>query len=198
MPTFQILGPSWIAVDRFDVEAIFPPATPASDFRLMLQALLRDRFKLQQHLEQSERPVYLLEVAKGGHRLQPPTNSIGEESAAPGTPGSIGRDGFPVLPRGGSMAVVANVARLKGRSKDMAWLAKMLGYQLQCPVIDNTALGGLFDFQLAWVIDPTLGDQAGPDLFLAVREDLGLRLDRMKRSVALMLVDNASRRPAGN
>src|SRR6516162_6976397 len=39
-------GPSWLEMDRFDVIAKQPPQTSPDTQRLMLRALLKDRFKL--------------------------------------------------------------------------------------------------------------------------------------------------------
>src|SRR5262245_7742838 len=55
----QVLGgPSWIGSDRYDVVA-----NGKGQFPLMLQALLKDRFKLAFHNEQSELPIYALVLA---------------------------------------------------------------------------------------------------------------------------------------
>ena len=72
-PDFLISGgPNWIDADRFDVDAKaaedFPPVPdgPRSPRRVMLQALLADRFKLKVHHEASERPIYALVMARTG------------------------------------------------------------------------------------------------------------------------------------
>jgi len=38
----------------------------------MMRALLAERFKLQYHVEQREKPIYALVIAKGGHKLTRP------------------------------------------------------------------------------------------------------------------------------
>src|SRR5262245_28122673 len=42
-------GPNWLERDRFDVIAKAPPATSPDTVKVMLQALLADRFKLAIH-----------------------------------------------------------------------------------------------------------------------------------------------------
>jgi uncharacterized protein (TIGR03435 family) len=46
---FQIEGPAWMATERFDITATLPPDTTKEQFRIMLQNLLAERFKLKFH-----------------------------------------------------------------------------------------------------------------------------------------------------
>jgi len=63
-------GPKWIDSDRFDVDAKalgdFPPGPdgPSAPRRVMLQALLADRFRLEVHHEIRQGSVYALLFAK--------------------------------------------------------------------------------------------------------------------------------------
>ncbi len=82
---FQISGgPNWIKEALFDIEAR-PPATSKSidanprnrtflsdEQRLMLQALLTDRFHLEYHRETKEGPVYVLSKGKRTRNLPRP------------------------------------------------------------------------------------------------------------------------------
>src|ERR1700712_1103747 len=43
VPVFQITGPDWLDVDRFDIASTFPARTDPKQIPLMLQALLADR-----------------------------------------------------------------------------------------------------------------------------------------------------------
>src|ERR1700736_6321462 len=63
---YQISGPDWLASDRFDISATFPPGAPTSQLPEMMQSLIEDRFKVKIHREKKDLPVYVLEVAKGG------------------------------------------------------------------------------------------------------------------------------------
>src|SRR5438552_694046 len=53
-------GPTWLASDRFDVIAKTPPAATPETARLMLQALLADRFGLTVHNDSKPLPVFVL------------------------------------------------------------------------------------------------------------------------------------------
>src|SRR5271169_3858025 len=48
---FQIEGTGWLDSDRFDIEAKLPAEAKDGDFPVMLQTLLKERFKLAFHLE---------------------------------------------------------------------------------------------------------------------------------------------------
>jgi uncharacterized protein (TIGR03435 family) len=66
---YQVSGPEWLSQTRLDITATYPPGTPRADIFAMLQALLKDRVKLQAHMETKEQPVLALVVAKGGPKL---------------------------------------------------------------------------------------------------------------------------------
>jgi uncharacterized protein (TIGR03435 family) len=55
----QITGPGWIDNDRYDMEGKAPEGVPDTEIKPMLQALLKERFKLEAHVEMREMPVYL-------------------------------------------------------------------------------------------------------------------------------------------
>jgi len=86
--SFQVIGPEWADQDRFDIEARFPEGADPKDDRRMLQALLKDRFKLAFHTEKREVEVYVLLVGKHGEKLRPsPPDPASPKSDAPLKPG---------------------------------------------------------------------------------------------------------------
>ena len=56
---YQVSGPDWISSDRYDIFAKIPEGR-RDQVKLMLQALLADRFKLTHHSETKEMTVYFL------------------------------------------------------------------------------------------------------------------------------------------
>jgi uncharacterized protein (TIGR03435 family) len=69
------------------------------------------------------------------------------------------------------------------------------------PVVDRTGLTGAFDFDLQWTSGPlsTPGGNAaspddGPSIFVALQEQLGLRLESGRAPFEVVVVD-AVRRP---
>ncbi|HEV2446776.1 MAG TPA: TIGR03435 family protein [Candidatus Sulfopaludibacter sp.] len=163
---FQIVGPPWLDSERFDITATMPPETTKEQFRVMLQNLLAERFKLAVHHETKELPMYALTVAKSGPKLQeaketpPPADGDVLPPPPPGGP-KMGADGFPELPPGilgrpGMFNIMMpGRARFVARQQTMQDLAQRLTGQLNRPVADETGLTGKYDFTLTF--QPTEG-----------------------------------------
>src|SRR6185503_16449909 len=65
--SFQVAGgPSWVAVDRYEIHATATANATPDQMRGMLQSLLADRFKLALRRETRTMPVYELVVANAG------------------------------------------------------------------------------------------------------------------------------------
>ena len=168
---YQITGPAWLDTERFDITATMPPDTTKEQFRIMLQNLLAERFKLTVHHEKKELPMYSLTVAKGGPKLKesepdaPGTDMDAPPAPPPLPPGppKIGPDGFPQLPapmggRGGMfMMMMPGRARVMAQKQTMQDLANRLTSQLNRPVIDNTGLTAKYDFTLTFAPDSVSG-----------------------------------------
>jgi uncharacterized protein (TIGR03435 family) len=185
---YSLSGPSWLDTVNFDIVAK-PPSGSASrstfglppDFKLMLQSLLVDRFKLAVHREPRTLSAYALLVDKKGAKIQP------VEAGPSGT--SSGR------------------GLLKGTSVSMAQFADMLSSNLDRPVRDLTELAGVFNIKLTWTPDDesadgqrraTLDSPAATSLFAAVQEQLGLRLEGRKLPIEVLVVDHMERVPTEN
>jgi uncharacterized protein (TIGR03435 family) len=242
--SFQIQGPAWLDTERFDVNATMPPETTREQFRVMLQNLLAERFKLTLHRETRELPMYSLAVAKNGPKLkqsEPVSPARESADAAPPSPlgmqPKIGPDGFPVfqLPAGGRgglfMMMMPGRARLVGQQQTMLDLANRLTTQLSRPVSDATGLTAKYDFTLTFspegmnaptpqmgaggvmvsVAPPSpSGAAAGaapaspseaetpPDIFRAVKDQLGLTLEPKKGPVELIVIDHIEKTPTEN
>ncbi len=67
---FQVTGPEWTTADHFDIEATFPEGADKKDNRKMLQALLKERFRMAFHIEHRELEGYVLVVNKHGATLK--------------------------------------------------------------------------------------------------------------------------------
>ncbi len=175
----QLSGPDWLNSDRYDVSARTSPQTTQAELRTMLQALLAERFQLATHRESKTLPVYVLTVDKGGSKLH-----IG-----------TGDQQSPVL--------FAPPSRLIGHSSTLQSLANALRRPTGRTVIDKSGISGNFDFTLTWTPDtnvqsPDAAADAGPSIFTAVREQLGLRLEPEKSQVDVLVVDRANRVPVAN
>jgi uncharacterized protein (TIGR03435 family) len=164
----QIAGPAWIADNLYHVQARLPAGASRSDVPAMLQAMLADRFKLAAEHVKKKMPVYALVIAKGGHKMKPAGNSD---------------SGY-----GGG------IRRIDGRGITMATLAKLLSSRVtDRPVIDLTGLGGKFVFTLEWAPEPE-----DPSVYIAVQEQLGLKLDPRRMLTEVITVTHAERNPTAN
>ncbi len=175
---YQVGGPDWINTERFDIVAKFAPHSAPDHLRLMLQALLSDRFKLMLHRETRELPVYDLTVAKGGPKFKAADSE--------------------------SLSINSNRTHWHVEAKvNMRRLAEVLSDEAGRPVLDKTGLAGRYELALDWVPDdavPTTNDATtGPSLFTAPREEWsGLKLEPAKAPVETLGVDHAERTPTDN
>jgi len=154
---FQVVGPDWITVDHFDVFCKMPAGSRKEDAPLMLQSLLKDRFKLVIHRESREQSVSALVLAKGGPKLEevsaevtPDANEVepGRAAAGPKDGGSkvasltVGTVGYRL-----SLDQADCVFHIEGNGMSMADLAAHLA-QVNLgdgrPVVDMTGLKGTY------------------------------------------------------
>jgi len=180
--------PEWSEAEHYDVLAETPGETrPNLDEQMvMLRKLLADRFKVVFHREQREMPIYALTVAKGGPKLRE-----GSPDVTPEGPPALA---FVIYPDG---------VKLPARSATVGEFASVLQRAaMDRPVIDQTGISGRYDFDLEWLPDETqfggLGlkpnpDQPRPDLFAAVQQQLGLKLEATRGPVDTIVVDHAEK-----
>jgi uncharacterized protein (TIGR03435 family) len=179
-------GPSWLEMDRFDVIAKAPANTPPETARLMLQALLADRFKLVVHKDIKPLPAFVLSLGKGKPRLKP-----AEASAEPGCraqPPDPSEPYVSLVCRGVSMQELA--ARLRASA----------GQFLNYPMVDSTGLKGVWDFEIGWTprgaLELSGGD--GISVFEAVDKQLGLKLEQQNVPTDVIVVDRVNEKPTEN
>lgn len=176
----QIVGPSWLDEDCFEIVAKMPEGAIMDQFPAMLEALLVERFKLVFHHESRPSAGYTLVVDKNGPKLKEsdPNSSYNREHTGQVT---FGMTASPSI---------------KG-SITMASLARFLSNNLHEPVQDQTGLKEKYDIDLSWS-EPSLPDSPTADVFTAVRESLGLRLEPRKQQVDVVVIDRIERAPIEN
>jgi uncharacterized protein (TIGR03435 family) len=186
----QISGPDWMNLENFDIAAKVPAGATEEQFRLMFQRLLAERFKLQVHREIKEFPRYSLTVARNGPKLKPHVEAPPPEA-----------QGYPILPPGIGFGMINGMGRIRMNGTDLAPLVKRLAAQLEAPVADDTGLKGKYDIMLTWSERPPGAEAdggAGPGLIAAVEEQLGLKLEKKKGPVEILVIDHAGKVPTGN
>jgi len=183
--------PGWANSTSFDVNAkVSDPDIaamkdlPRGQRQAMLVTLLQDRFHLRAHIEVKTLPVYDLVIAKGGSKLK--------ENAALPTESSDPNNG-PSKPKPGSMMVSNSQMTAVGIATSN--LAANLAFHVERNVIDKTGLTGKYDFTLKWRPDnaDATTDNNAPDLFTALQEQLGLKLEPSKGPVDTLVIDHIER-----
>ena len=186
----QVSGlPGWAETEGYEIVAKLPQGGDPSDvqIRTMLKNLMQSRFGLSFHTEKRELSVYTISIGKNGpagiKMVKNTTN--GQRIGAQG----LGRTVFSGI----TMSDFA--AQLQLRVLDR-------------PVIDRTGLADRYDFTLNWRPDEfqfprasaaqraaavAAGADALPDLFTAVQEQLGLKLDATKAPVDVLVIDKVSK-----
>jgi uncharacterized protein (TIGR03435 family) len=185
--------PSWTESARYDIQAKISDADPAVINHLtpeqrrnflgeLLIGLLKDRFSLQAHMETKEQPVFELSTLPEGPRFQPtppPAPSV---------------DGGTQPKQQGSYSY--GNGKLNGTYMDIPTLAETLSYQVERTIINKSGLTGRYNINLRWTpadqqgkqLDNGTGDTP-PDIFTALREQLGLKLTAAKAPVPTVVVD---------
>ncbi len=180
-------GPDWINSDRWNIEAKADRRGTSDELHAALAALLEERFKLKIRHETRELPVYILTVDKKGSKmpLHDPTDLKHEPIG--GGPGG-----------------------LSGENVTMNYFAFFLSRILDLNVIDRTQLPDHYDVKFNFVPDKVALGRAGgpeggatpvvpegPDIFTALREQLGLRLEKGKGPVDYLVIEHAEK-PSDN
>jgi uncharacterized protein (TIGR03435 family) len=184
---FQIVGaPTWIDVDRFNVEAR-PPASsksssanppnkkspPNDEQREMLQTLLMERFHMKFRRETSEGPVYLLTRTNKKLKL--------EEAKDKDAPSFVGG---PV-----NGMIVGN--GIGGQNISMPELAKRLSRYMERPIFDRTGLTGSYDFKVEYAAGEPRPDVAS-SILVSIQE-LGLKLDSARGPVEKVVIERVEK-----
>jgi uncharacterized protein (TIGR03435 family) len=209
-PYAQISGPAWIDTQEYDIAVKIPTGATKEQFQQMLRNMLAERFKLVVHHDTKVLPVYELTVAKNGPKLKESVlNPVSDLPPPQPQPFAEDKNGFPQLPAGRAAMVMMNRAgrsRLAAQQQSMYRLITMLrAPALGRPIIDKTGLTGLYDFTLEFDPRAATGgttvdgqDPGAPDIFIAIQQQLGLKLVEAKAPFDVVVVDQAEKTPSEN
>jgi uncharacterized protein (TIGR03435 family) len=179
-------GPAWAADAGFDIDAkVNNPSMVSNDqFLVMLQNLLRDRFRLKFHREMRDVNGLSLVRARGAHRLK--VANLSEEELITGPP------------------------IVKGQRVPVMALANVIASQLGHVVLNDTGLDGLYDFTFNWPAEPAKTQAASsqsaapqppgpppvirgaPLVAAALEEQLGLSLELLRVKWDVLVIDSLS------
>jgi uncharacterized protein (TIGR03435 family) len=213
---YQIVGPDWLASERFDIHAKVPEGGRGK-FREMLQNLLADRFQVKMHRDSKEFPVYGVVVGKGGLKmkespLDPETQAgvnVTAEGGARGTTITFGRGAYFTLADN----------KFEARKLTMAQLADSLGRFIERPVVDMTDLQGTYDLTLEFTPEEyrvllirtalsagvnlppeavRLLEGASDESLFKGLQAVGLKLESRRAPLEVLVIDSASKTPSEN
>jgi len=198
----RLVVPNWVSVERFDIVATADESLSLERRRVLMQALLADRFQMVAHTETREQSAFGLVLARSDGRLgpsllhstavcsnrplggdaEPPTDSPTDQprvvcGVRPGTPGKVVLVGVPI-----------NL------------VASALSVPMGRTVFDKTGLTGLYDVELSFApevqqtpgappADAATVDESRPSILSAIQDQLGLKLNSEKEKIDVLVVD---------
>lgn len=186
---FQLTGgEDWVRTERYDVAARAGLEVSQAELTEMVKTLLADRFKLRARIETREMPILELRLARSDGRVGPNLHDCSKGKRVPETPFRA--------PTGGSVAV-------SDCADGVRYLAIIASRQLQMSVVDKTGLTGQWWFNVYYGSEPPRipgvdlsQEKVNPDLPSfegALREQLGLRLERTRGPVPVVVIESVER-----
>jgi uncharacterized protein (TIGR03435 family) len=191
--SYQIVGPSWLDTEHYDIVALKPSVKPEQT-PMLLQHLLAERFGIVVRRETRDVPVYALFVDKGGPNLK----SL--EEADPVSSNSV---------------TLSSTGHISART--ISGLVNVLSTFMDRPVIDMTGIQGAFRIELDISMQDLVklqtmfaniqrphsempggdADDLRPSVFTAVKR-LGLTLKSQRKSVELIILERGEMVPTEN
>jgi uncharacterized protein (TIGR03435 family) len=188
--------PDWTFREKYDIDAkapanAIPPSLQDSEVRSriqqMIRGLLADRFGLVMRVQNKTMSVYALTVVSGGPKLQ--KSAITDKDCT-----------FDTDPEGCHNFVAGFGHPLNARAIDMDDLARYIGNWTDLPVVNRTALSGLFTVNTkGWFpmrlpppppnSTPAVNPFAGLPTIFTVLGKLGLELKRQEDILPVYTVE---------
>ncbi len=178
----QVVGPpKWLDEKHWDMTGttnLTEDATFPQEQQLIRQ-LLKERFGLTFHREQREMAAYALKVVK----RQPMLTAAANPAAQP-----IEHS------EGGERRRTENYT-----SSPIGYFLTIRQLFMDRPLVDQTELKGIYDFKLTYSYgdEPNNDADAPPQMFTAVKEQLGLKFEPVKTAVDVMVIDHIEQ-PSAN
>jgi len=199
----EVFGlPDWANTDRFDITVKPPAGSTEEQRRSMWGAMFVERMKLVSHIEQRERTVYALVMARAdgklGPQMKPSTLDCTPHPEKPPTPGAPVRFSDYKSQCGYAM----NGTSIISGGVAMDRLAQAIEGEVDADVTNRTGLQGWYVVDLTYAPPLRITGAAAdaeraagdlPDIFTAVQEQLGLKLVREKKMMPVFVVDHIER-----
>lgn len=205
-PSKLVGVPDWAVTERYDITARAAGPITQDERRLMLQALLKDRLKLDARLEKREVSVLALMLARNdgklGKNLVESKGCIARGGAAANDAAPAGAETRICGPQSGG------AGRLIFLGTPIQQFTSLLALMLSGTVVDKTGLTGRYDIDLTFTPERQLpegvnlpgpaADPNGPSIYTAIREQLGLKLESQKVQEDVMVIGHVERQPSEN
>ena len=183
------------------------PGVDIDDLREMMRSLLADRFKLKVHSEVRPFDAYTLFAGNGPPKMKKadPAN----RASCKFGPGPDGKNPMLTNPALTRLISCQNVTM----AQFAAQFRTLAPGNIKTEVLDSTGLPGAYDFTLYWsgendgpiAAPPPSSDgslasdpPAAISLTDAISKQLGLKLEKQKRPVAMLVIDHIETKPTEN
>lgn len=181
----QVTGPDWLTTQRFEIVATLPKGGSTDRVPEMMQRLLVERFGLQFHRESKEVSIYALVAAKGGIKVTPKPDDFdakthNDQIAIPILSVTLLLEQIVDLP-------VVDETRLQGQYLVPARAIRQAMTAAMSPASSRPAAAGAVEAS-----EPA--DTAVAGLLLP----LGMKLERKKANLAILIVDSMRQSPTEN
>jgi uncharacterized protein (TIGR03435 family) len=211
-------APKWLGEDTFDILAKLPsndsggdapkaPQLVQQDLEQMLRGLIESRFQMKYHWE--NRPITAYRLVAVSSKLTPADPKA--RTRCENGPGPDGKD-----PRLTNAALNRLVTCQNITMTQFGLLLQSLAPDyIYSPVLDDTGLKGSYNFTLSFssigLIGALGGGAPSPDgahqpsepngaisLPAAVENQLGLKLEKAKRTLPVLVIDHIEEQPTAN
>jgi uncharacterized protein (TIGR03435 family) len=198
-PAIDVTGPGWIDVERFDIaikadREDMGPGQPAGLLPLGAASLMRDfladRFKLKVRTEKKERNIYELRMARPDRKLAPGlVQADGSCVGIYAPPGPQPR--CPFILGGGRGFATGHITMAELSTFFAAFPA------VNTTVVDKTELPGAYNVTMSAFVGGGVAnanaDDPRPSMFTAVEQMLGLKLERVRGTADVIVVERVER-----
>jgi uncharacterized protein (TIGR03435 family) len=187
-------APDWFTTERYDLTARIVGNPTREEEQALWRKLFAERMKLRAHHETEERPTYALILARRDGRLGPGLKKAAIDCSTRAEASRRG-DTLPPPPQASnglpacSSRFSENVMMTGGQT--MARLASSLSSLAGRMVVDQTGLSGDYEFTLEYSRLGDVGDR--PNIFTALQEQLGLKLEPARHPVEFVVIDQIER-----
>ena len=187
-------GPSWIRETKFDVQGKAAAVPTAAALNTMVRNLLTDRFGLRTHVERRRLEVYVARLARADGRTGQWLVPTAPECVRQRLAGRPMPDGCDRIERARAAAGGGRALTLRSLTMPTLFAVFRQVGGLDRPVVDRTGLDGFYDVSVQYQsADPLSLSSGGTSLVAAAGDQLGLRFERGREELDILVIDAAER-----